>query len=167
MCSFHPPRPPGGHLQTVSLLLRVVWAQVRMLSPVCLGVSVPGATPHQRNRAAWSILACLSHKGTQLMFFQRVPSRTEPHLPTAGIYQLSGALFLALGLKKKKKHWSIVDLQFCVNFCCIAKWLHVHIYILIYCFSFMVYSRIYEYTPLCYTVRPSSPFILYVRVYIY
>ena len=63
----------------------------------CLGASVPGPTPDQRNRATWSILACLSHKGTQLMFLQRVPSRTEPHLPAAGIYQLSDALFFALG----------------------------------------------------------------------
>ena len=64
---------------------------------MCLGVSVPGPSPDQRNRAAWSILASLSHKGTQLMFFWRVPSRTEPHLPTAGIYQLIDALFFALG----------------------------------------------------------------------
>ena len=52
--------------------------------------------------------------------------------------------------------WSIVDLQCCVNFCCIAKWfryiyIHIHIYTYTYIFStffsIMVYHRILNIVP--------------------
>ena len=45
-------------------------------------------------------------------------------------------------------NWSIVDLQWCVNFCCIAKWLgYTHIHVLKIFFSSMVYPRILNILP--------------------
>ena len=45
-------------------------------------------------------------------------------------------------------YWSTVNLQCCIHFCCIAKWLsYIHVYILLNFFSIVVYSRIVNGVP--------------------
>ena len=54
------------------------------------------------------------------------------HNPSHGTFQ-------SLSFSFKKFYWSTVDLQCCVNFCCIAKWLsytYIHIYIYSFSYSF-------------------------------
>ena len=62
--------------------------------------------------------------------------------------------------------WSIVDLQWCINFCCIAKWFsYAHIYlnilhILFCCDS----SQDIEYSSLCYTVWLCYLSLIYILI---
>ena len=44
-------------------------------------------------------------------------------------------------------NWSIVGLQCCVNFCCIAKWFRLYIYYFSYIFSIMLYHMISNIVP--------------------
>ena len=62
-------------------------------------------------------------------------------------------------------YWSIVDLHYCVNFCCTAKWLsYTHIYILFYILFHYGLSQDIEYSSLCYTGGPCCLAILYVAI---
>ena len=65
--------------------------------------------------------------------------------------------------KQLKKKWSIFDLQYCVNFCCIEKWL-LYIFFFILCHILFNYglSQDIEYSALCHTVGPCCLSILFV-----
>ena len=61
-----------------------------------------------------------------------------------------------------KKNWSIFDLQYCVTFCCIEKWLsYIYIFFII-CHILFNYglSQDIGYSALCYTVGPCGLSIL-------
>jgi len=56
---------------------------------------------------------------------------------------------------KKSVYWHLVDLQCCVNFCCIAKWVHyTYICILFHILFHYGLSQNIEYSSVCYTVGP-------------
>ena len=60
-------------------------------------------------------------------------------------------------------YWSTVDLQCCVNFCCIAKWFsYTYMYVLFHIFLHYGLSQDIEYSSLCYTVEPCCLPILYI-----
>ena len=63
-------------------------------------------------------------------------------------------------------NWSVVDLQCCVNFCCVAEWfrftymyviiwnIYIYTHILLVFFSIMVYHSILNIVLFCYTAGP-------------
>ena len=62
-------------------------------------------------------------------------------------------------------YWSIVDLQCCVNFCCIAKWVtYTNIYIPFHTLFHDGLSQDSEYSSLCVTVGPCCLSILHIVV---
>ena len=66
------------------------------------------------------------------------------------------------------KNWSVVDLSYCVNFCCTAKWLsYTHICTLLYILSHYGSPQDVEYSSLCYTLGSCCISILYVMVCFY
>ena len=77
------------------------------------------------------------------------------------------------GINNLFKNWSIVDLQCCVNFCCIASWLsYIYIYMLIHIYvtQFYIYIYTYIYMSLCIYIciynfpHPPLLYSLYISV---
>ena len=65
-------------------------------------------------------------------------------------------------------YWNIVDLQYCANLCCTAKWLsYTHICIFFYLLFHYGSSQYLHYSSWCYRLRPCCLFITNVIVCIY
>ena len=119
------------------------WGQEERRCPHCLWVFGSTINPP----AFWALL-CL-------------PARTSPHPSLSRTVTLTSYSYGAP--TRCQKFFKIfgwnVDLQYCVHFHCIAKWLsYPYIYSFFICFPLWL-SQDIEYSSLCYTVGPCFLFI--------